>query len=454
VGCWIVVALPSAYAQTRPLFDYVAKVDDSYSWTYVDSTQFGGTEIAELLLTSQTWRGKHWKHQLFLIKPERIATGTQALLIIGGGRWREALDDPQRLSDLPKEAELFASLAEYLETVVVVIAQVPFQPLFDRSEDQLIAYTFDKYLRSGNSEWPLLLPMVKSAVRAMDTGQAAAKALWNIELGHYTVVGGSKRGWTTWLAAAVDDRVTAIAPLVFDALNMSEHFPHQSEVWGAPSERIRPYTDLNLHNVLSTEDGRKLREIVDPYSYLDRLRIPKLVVNATNDEFFPLDSVNLYWTALEGERYALYLPNSGHSTDEFERLFASLNALHRQAAGLDTMPQPRWNYALEDGAVRLCATADPLPSAVMVWTARSEDRDFRDEHWEETALPRNGAAYDYETGQPTAGFLGLFAELYFGEGDAAYTLTTTPAVVGPVTDENTAWSAVNQGDACPATGAN
>ena len=103
----------------------------------------------------------------------------------------------------------------------------------------------------------------------------------------FTVLGGSKRGWTTWLTAAQDRRVTALAPAVLDALNMEQHFPYQTRTWGRPSEEIQPYTTLNLPEVLGSPAGEPLRRIVDPFEYRAAITQPKLVVLATNDRYFP-----------------------------------------------------------------------------------------------------------------------------------------------------------------------
>ena len=52
---------------------------------------------------------------------------------------------------------------------------VPNEPLMfagettNRTEDAIIAYSWDKYLRTGDARWPAQLPMTKAAVRAMDT---------------------------------------------------------------------------------------------------------------------------------------------------------------------------------------------------------------------------------------------------------------------------------------------
>src|SRR5207248_8492406 len=91
-----------------------------------------------------------------------------------------------------------------------------------RNEDGIIAYTWMKYMDTGDETWPLRLPMTKSAVRAMDTIAAvlASPEGGGVKVGKFVVSGGSKRGWTTWTTAAVDPRVVAIVPASIDLLNL------------------------------------------------------------------------------------------------------------------------------------------------------------------------------------------------------------------------------------------
>jgi PhoPQ-activated pathogenicity-related protein len=59
--------------------------------------------------------------------------------------------------------------------VVTELKMIPNQPLTfsddkkSRTEDEFIAYTWDKFLKTGDETWPARLPMTKAAVRAMDT---------------------------------------------------------------------------------------------------------------------------------------------------------------------------------------------------------------------------------------------------------------------------------------------
>jgi PhoPQ-activated pathogenicity-related protein len=411
---------------------YVAKPDDTFSWELRTRYRAKGADAIELLLQSQTWQGTAWKHQVVLIKPRGLDKPDHALLIVGGGRWQESYADPSPgEEDLPKGGNTFVTLARLLHTVVVVVGQVPYQPLFNLTEDRLIAHTFDEYLRSGDPEWPLLLPMVKTVVRALDASDEASRREWHQPLTTFTVFGASKRGWTTWLTGAVDPRVTAIAPVVFDALNMAEHFPHQTAVFGAPSEAIKPYTDLGLPEILTSDRGAPLRGIVDPYSYLDALKQPKLIMIATNDAYFPSDSANLYWDALEGPKYLLYLPNEPHSIKHYGQAFGALRALQRSVTGGAPLPKLEWEFAWSADAAggRLCVRSDPKPRAVRLWTANSDGSDFRHATWTAGAEMNARDAASIGLEPPAAGYRSVVAEVDYGHLLGAYSLSTNLAVL-------------------------
>jgi len=409
---------------------YVAKPDSSFTWEVRTHYRAKGADAIELVMQSQTWQGVPWKHQVVLIKPRGLDKPEHALVIVGGGRWQESYADPApEEEDLPKGGDVFVGLARLLHTVVVVVAQVPYQPLFDLSEDKLVAHTFDEYERTGDDEWPLLLPMVKSVVRALDASDAAARREWQQPLSTFTVFGASKRGWTTWLTAAVEPRVTAFAPVVIDALNMEQHFPHQTWVFGAPSEAIKPYTDLGLPEILSSARGAPLRSIVDPYSYRAALTQPKLIIIGTNDPYFPFDSLNLYWDGLVGPKYVLYLPNEPHRIKHYNLAFRALRALHESASGGTPLPKIEWEFAWDAGGGRLCVRSDPKPRAVRIWSATSEGRDFRPAVW--SAGPELSAreAASIALAPPASGYRAQFAEVEYGHWLGAFSLSTNLAVL-------------------------
>lgn len=422
-----------AVAEESPLDAYVAAKDDSYGWVKRQQGSYEGCEFAELTLTSQTWREIVWKHQLFVLKPNNVRDGSRAILFISGGGWRDELArPPQGKDELPKEAAIFAALAKQARAPVAILKHVPQQPIFgDMVEDEIISYTFEQFIRTKDATWPLLLPMVKSAVRGMDAVQEFSKSEWQLDVERFTVTGASKRGWTTWLTSAVDKRVERLAPMVIDVLNMGLQMKHQLATWGKFSEQIEDYTRRGIQEQFASEGGQTLNRIVDPYHYRDRIRQPKLIMLGTNDRYWTVDALNLYWDGLTGEKHVLYVPNKGHSLGDMERVVGSLAAFHREAAGEIELPNLSWDLVAGNPALTLTVRSSHKPEKMLAWIAASDTRDFRDATWTSHEIEAANDAYTHRLPLPTEGYAAMFGEGMFEQDGTRFFLSTTLKVVGP-----------------------
>ncbi len=437
-------AVDSTAKEVRgPLADYIAKEDPSYRWVKVRQGKIGTTEYAELILTSQTWRDIVWKHRLFVIKPSTATNAKEGVLVIAGGGWKDEYEDPDHEESLTSEARLFTMIADQLKSPVAVLLNVPQQPLFDGLvEDEIISLTFDEFLSTQDPEWPLLLPMVKSAVRGMDAVQEFCASEWSIDLESFTVTGASKRGWTTWLAGAADDRVIAIAPMVIDMLNMVPQMEHQLDAWGAYSDQIEDYTRRGIQERMKTPAGRALQGIVDPFAYREVLSQPKLIIIGTNDRYWPIDALNLYWEDLVGPKHILYIPNNRHGLKDFPRILGSLTALHESARGGVKLPRLRWSFTEGESSVEMRVESDLAPQKVQVWLAQSQTRDFRNSRWKSTAAELDGDTFVYELDVPESGYVGMFGEAVYDHGSLPFYLSTnvrlvpSPEVAAEATADN------------------
>jgi PhoPQ-activated pathogenicity-related protein len=365
------------------------------------------------------------------MRPRNIDTSTgQVFLFISGGRWKpEYVNGFQ--GPLPRQALIFARLAEILRAPIAVLAQVPYQPIFERREDALIAYTFDNYLESGEPDWPLLLPMVKSAVRAMDAIQAFSAQRWQMPVTSFTVAGASKRGWTSWLTAAVDPRVSGVAPIAIDMLNLPAQIELQRATFGGLSDEVQDYAAIDLAGRIATERGRKLMAMVDPYQYLDDLTQSKLILLGTNDRYWPLDALKLYWDGLSEPKRLLYVPNQGHGVGDLNRLIAGLSALHRYSALGKQLPMVTWAYAAEAERLGVDVQANRKPRRVLAWTATSATRDFREAHWASHRCKHKDGNFACSVARPSKGFVAMYAELWFEDrGYPRFPLATVVCIAG------------------------
>jgi PhoPQ-activated pathogenicity-related protein len=429
-----------AHTSPRTALDrYVAAPDPAYAYRVVNTVAGKGYTTAILEMTSQSWLTTNevdrpvWKHWLTITRPDG-ATNATALLLIGGGN-----------NDKPAPAEADGSaikVALATRSVVAELKLVPNQPLVfardgrKRSEDEIIAYTWDKFLRTGDDKWPARLPMTKSAVRAMDTitSFCALPAGGRLRVDSFVVAGGSKRGWTTWTTAAVDPRVVAIAPIVIDMLNIRPSFIHHWEAYGFYAPAVQDYVELGIMDWEGTKEYRDLMRIEEPYEYRRRLTMPKLMINATGDQFFLPDSSQFYFNDLPGAKYLRYVPNADHSlkdTDAVETLAAWHYAILHHA------PLPRFTWTVEGGDSIRVRTVD-RPVAVKLWQATNPNaRDFRLETigkaWTASDLKDAGdGVFVAKVPKPEKGWTAFVVELtYRPEGSPAPLTFTTQVKVVP-----------------------
>ena len=286
-----------------------------------------------MILTSQTWRDIAWKHQLIVFRPaqdRRLDPSKRFSSSTAGVGTRSTR---MRSSRRPAErGHRFHAPGGRDPCAVAVVRQVPFQPLFERREDALIAYTFDSFLKTGDTDWPLLLPMVKSAARAMDAVQEiASTTLADCDRalhGH----GRIEARLDLVAHAAVDPRVASVAPMVIDMLNMRAQIELQRATFGDLSEEIHDYSGIDLPGRIDSDLGRKLVAMVDPYSYRESLAQPKLILLGTNDRYWPLDALKLYWKRPPRAEARAVHAEPGTLLRDADRLIGSLSALHRYSA--------------------------------------------------------------------------------------------------------------------------
>lgn len=372
------------------LDNYIKKAEPDYAWSFKSKDETDAGAVYLYRLVSQKWHGELWEHDLQVFVPKEATDKTSMVILNTGGAAGGGT------------TALGLEIARRVKYPVAVLFQIPKQPLYNgKKEDALIAETFVNYLETKDATWPLLFPMAKSVVKAMDALQEIGKKDWNVDVKHFVITGASKRGWTSWLTAATGDkRVKAIAPLVIDTLNFQKQMPHQLKSFGKYSEQIYDYEERKLLPLPDTTEARKLWSMVDPWVYRDRLTLPKLLVHGTNDPYWAQDAMNQYWDDLKGDKWVLYVANAGHDLrpqdkpnqqgakkDVFPlKAIDTLGAYSKLILSGKTLPKVDWKDAgIKNNNATAQTTLGLKPVSVQSWTTTSETRDFRKSKWEKDA---------------------------------------------------------------------
>lgn len=452
-----VLALAPRPAASGALEDYISRPDPAYAWEAYDDSWGVLAHYHFLRLQSQHWLDAArvnrplWEHEVRIAQPRPLLCGDTAktsktaIIVVSGGRNRT---DGAMGSETHWANGL---LAHAFCRTLIELKQVPNQPIVfadetkSRKEDGIIAYTFDRYLRGVEGDWPVQLAMVRAVTQAMTAIQEFSRTRDDVpDIEDFVLIGASKRGWTTWLTAAVDKRVRAIVPASIDMPGIARQFPHHFAAYGEYAPSLKDYTAFDIGCRMGGARGRELMDIIDPIAYREQLKLPKLILNSAGDQFFVSDSWRFYYDDLLGAKRLRYTVNSDHGhgvgrTKGITRFKLFLQARNWINDVLDGREPPHLDWERTTAGV-LEVKPSASPRAVRVWTANNPaGRDFRLETlgpaWRSRPLqPDTDGVYRVKLEAPQLGWRAVVVEAVFGGfTDFSQQVYTTGVYVLPET---------------------
>ncbi|HMU40118.1 MAG TPA: PhoPQ-activated protein PqaA family protein [Pseudomonadota bacterium] len=423
---------------TTDLDKYVKTKEPTYSWKLRSTVKGTGYTAYLIDLKSLTWRSSQevdktqWQHELQIVKPDNLTEGPALLAISGGDNGKTPPTKPD---------DDMVQIAKGTQSIVVNLEQIPNQPLLfakhdgkPHTEDGIVAFSWVQAMKTHDPTWNVRFPMVKSSVLAMDAVQEFLRSSegGNVNIEKFIVAGASKRGWTTWLVAAVDPRVVAAIPIVIDVLNVEKFMVQHVETYGFWAKALYDYDYNHVMQFIGTPEMTELMRNEDPYLYRKRLSLPKFVLNSTGDQFFLPDGSQNYYADLPGDKYLRYVPNADHSlsgSDAMESVLAYVMSVREQRS----RPTFAWNM---EGADQIRVQTETKPQKVVLWQAtNTKSRDFRVETigktWKNSDLTdAGGGVYVAKVAAPATGYTAFFIELTYPSGQLVpYKFSTQVRVV-------------------------
>lgn len=380
-------------ANNKFLQQYVKTPDPEYGYRVLPEYTMRNRDESftafVLNMTSHQWLSPKtvtrtlWWHYLTVVIPDNIVYPDVGCLYVTGGSNNDDPIDPA--TDV--ELVLIRQVATRVGIVCALQRQNPngrFRFHDDpenkyRGGDDLIAFTMKYFMETGknNPEALLLSPMTKSAVRGMDT----ITKFVDSRIQRFFITGASKRGWVSWLAAAVDERVIGVAPLVLDFLNMIPNFAHHYRSMNGWSWALKDYWYHNITMYLNDPSATLATDIIDPFAYRELLTLPKYVITAGSDEFFIPDDAHYYYDQMLGPTYLRVHQNTDHI------LIGRYREIVDEAVGFVLTVLEGWDFPkitwtrTESGDLGIITVrTDTTPTEITAWKADTFTdyrRDFR-----------------------------------------------------------------------------
>jgi PhoPQ-activated pathogenicity-related protein/D-alanyl-D-alanine dipeptidase len=407
-----------------------------------------GLSVESYKLVSQQWpkpaMTKHtsmWTHRLIIYRPDVIKSH-QALLFVNGGMATDYNDDD------PAPAKIdFARIAISTQSVVVDLQDIPEQYLtmdndLSLKEDGLMAYSWSEFLKSPAKQlyWPLQLPMTKSVIKAMDATQQIISQEADFQIKHFVLSGESKRGWAIWLAALSDDRVNGLVPIVNNVLNIKKVLDNTFATYNQWPRAFHFYEAEHIPEQLHTQNFTALTDVIDPMTYLKndvykrRMNIPKYIINASGDDFFTTDSLNLYLKDLPGENSVRITPNQNHAISN--RIIENALLSYYEMI-VYNIPRPHLRWKIDANGILQTLNVNAIPMGARLWEAtNTQSPDFRfggqltfTSKKLTPVCKKNLCDYALDVTAPKKGYKADFVEVLYQFTNGDRLILTTPAYI-------------------------
>lgn len=371
------------YVWDKPKYEEFGEViDDVWPKYYADKgvTVHVLNVTSMMYLTPEESNVSTWTHRVMVFVPDVFdeAIKQQAFMKTAG------IKSPDESNvDFQEDVAYLVDLTAFTGTVSIFMKDNPNTNVVytsdpeqkTRTEDQIAVYTWIHYMNNPNDfKWILNLPMTKSVVKVFNAVVDFVKEdQAGLELTNYVLSGVSKRGWSTWLAAAVDDRVTGIAPVVMDMLNMRENLRNHFQSLGGWSYPLSPYYAEGFTFYLDHPEFTTLQCYIDPMRWLPTYLardIPVYHTGTTGDEFMLLTDAESYLNDARDQGLNIwirYLHNVQHYMLDHELyqddLWMSLRVFYSAVANGDwatTLPSYEWNLTQNEDTGSIEVSVDTV----------------------------------------------------------------------------------------------
>lgn len=414
------------------LTDYVNKDDGAYSFK-ISKTQLSAdmqVSVTSVDFASQTWNNSKLNHKAQIFYPLNALVTDTALVIAANG---ESNDD---------WVQTASYISKYMLSPVVVIY---LNPTDESSNNLYIKYVSDLYADAENSgNVPLKFIDAKTIIKGMDAIAEVTHNEFDRTIESFVLAGSENCADSVYLAAATGDkRISGIIPVNCD-LNKIKCLEHQFDCYKVFSPTVTEKNTDKLYNEKSNEKIQTYFAKTDPYTYLNSIKCPVLVITGTNNPSSVIDNAKYYYKDIKNEKY-FWLKMNGSSeicftentmkTSNISDINSTLTIVNcffyhiTKAAVMEKV-----NFVTEKTGNGYTITADGNCADVQqayIYETDSEYLDFRNTFWSKTTLTFKNNTYTFSSNMPKDGHRCIIMELVYNSPvTGTYSVFSQPYILG------------------------